>query len=105
MEEFIMKKQLTHMSLTKKKIGAAIICSAFMLMAGGASHAFAEDVKQTDIKENSVAISVANEADNVSIKEENGVLTYSTDSGKTWSKEAPDGTVIEINVEDSVATD
>ncbi|MDG0874893.1 glycoside hydrolase [Paenibacillus thiaminolyticus] len=62
------------MNTTKKKAGAAILCGALALTLGtGATTTFAAEGKM----------------DSLMAKNENGVITYSTDGGQTWSEKAP----------------
>ena len=62
------------MNTTKKKAGAAILCGALALTLGtGATTTFAAEGKM----------------DALMAKNENGVITYSTDGGQTWSEKAP----------------
>ncbi|WCF06609.1 glycoside hydrolase [Paenibacillus thiaminolyticus] len=62
------------MNTTKKKAGAAILCGALALTLGtGATTTFAAEGKM----------------DALMAKNENGVITYSTDGGQTWSENAP----------------
>ncbi|MGG4398233.1 sialidase family protein [Paenibacillus thiaminolyticus] len=62
------------MNTTKKKAGAAILCGALALTLGtGATTTFAAEGNM----------------DALMAKNENGVITYSTDGGQTWSEKAP----------------
>ncbi|WP_220483179.1 sialidase family protein [Paenibacillus thiaminolyticus] len=62
------------LNTTKKKTGAAILCGALALTLGtGATTTFAAEGKM----------------DALMAKNENGVITYSTDGGQTWSENAP----------------
>ncbi|MCY9650650.1 hypothetical protein, partial [Paenibacillus thiaminolyticus] len=62
------------MNTTKKKAGAAILCGALALTLGtGATTTFAAEGKM----------------DALMAKNDNGVITYSTDGGQTWSEKAP----------------
>ncbi|MFZ5968028.1 MAG: exo-alpha-sialidase [Bacillota bacterium] len=66
---------LSLMDTPKKKAGAVVLCGA-LLVAIGAGTTFA-----------------ANSITSLQVKMENGIRSYSTDDGKTWSQNAPDGVV------------
>ncbi|GAC43901.1 sialidase family protein, partial [Paenibacillus popilliae] len=61
------------MNTTKKKAGAAILCGALALTLGTGTTTFA----------------AAGNTDSMLINNKNGVITYSTDGGQTWSENAP----------------
>lgn len=67
---------LSLMDTTKKKAGVALLCGAFVATTY-AGTVFATGAR-TSMK----------------VKIENGVRSYSTDSGKTWSEKAPVGVTI-----------
>ncbi|WP_040205834.1 sialidase family protein [Neobacillus jeddahensis] len=69
-----MKRELgLMMNTTKRKVGAAVLCGALMASIGiGTAYA-------------------ANSMSSLQVKSMNGVTTYSTDEGKTWSEKAPEG--------------
>ncbi len=69
-------KILSMLDTTKKKVGAVVLCGA-LITAIGLGTAFA-----------------ANSMNSLQVKMENGVRSYSTDSGKTWSKNAPEGVTV-----------
>lgn len=69
-------KILLMLDTTKKKVGAVVLCGA-LITAIGLGTAFA-----------------ANSMNSLQVKMENGVKSYSTDSGKTWSKNAPEGVTV-----------
>ena len=69
-------KILSMLDTTKKKVGAVVLCGA-LVAAIGAGTAFA-----------------SNSITSLQVKMENGVRTYSTDGGKTWSKNVPDGVAV-----------
>ncbi|EHQ63121.1 hypothetical protein PDENDC454_06285 [Paenibacillus dendritiformis C454] len=61
------------MNTAKKKAGAAILCGALALTLGSGTTTFAAEAA----------------TDSLLVKHENGVLSYSTDDGQTWSENAP----------------
>jgi hypothetical protein len=69
-------KILSIMDATKKKAGVALLCGALVatIGAGTALAAYSKTSMQ--------------------VKMENGVRSYSTDGGKTWSEKAPDGVTV-----------
>jgi hypothetical protein len=69
-------KILSMLDTTTKKVAAIALCGA-LVVAIGAGTVFA-----------------ASSMNSLQVKVENGVRTYSTDGGKTWSKNAPDGVVV-----------
>lgn len=72
----------------KKKVAAAVVCGALALTLGtGAVFA----ANSTNTREKLLA------------KVENGVSSYSTDDGQTWSKNAPEG-IMEKTNEDGTMT-
>lgn len=99
---------------SRKKKGLAFILSGIAILALGSGVAYAASSTDTNVPENLLAdaetstaegsISVTNEGieissvneDGTSIKasvqqNEDGSFRYSTDDGKTWSDEVPDG--------------
>ena len=70
------KKILSKLDTTKKKVGAIVLCTA-LVTALSAGTVFA-----------------ANSMNSLQVKMENGVRSYSTDGGKTWSQDAPDGVTV-----------
>jgi hypothetical protein len=66
-------KILSMMDTTKKKVGAVVLCGALMATIGAGT------------------VFAANPITSLKVKMENGVRSYSTDDGKTWSQKAPDG--------------
>lgn len=69
-------KILSKLNTTKKKVGAIVFCTA--LVAGlSAGTVFA-----------------ANSINTLQVKMENGVRSYSTDDGRTWSQDVPDGVTV-----------
>ncbi|AST58424.1 hypothetical protein BFT35_01700 [Thermoanaerobacterium thermosaccharolyticum] len=70
------KKILSRLDTTKKKAGAIVLCTA-LVAALGIGTVFA-----------------ANSMNSLQVKMENGVRIYSTDDGKTWSQNAPDGVTV-----------
>lgn len=77
-------KILSMLDTTKKKVGAVVLCGT-LVAAIGTGTVFA-----------------ANSLNTLQVKMENGVRSYSTDDGKTWSKNAPDGVV--VNDKDGMLT-
>ncbi|MFZ5966458.1 MAG: hypothetical protein ACOYVK_04705 [Bacillota bacterium] len=75
---------LSRLDTTKKKVGAVVLCGALVTAIG------------------SGAVFAANSMNSLQVKMENGVRTYSTDDGKTWSKNTPDGVV--VNDKDGMLT-
>lgn len=71
-------KILSMLDTTKKKVGAAVVFGV-LVTAIGTGTAFAA---------NSMNYS------SLQVKTENGVTSYSTDGGSTWSKNAPDGVTV-----------
>lgn len=69
-------KILSMLDTTKKKVGVALLCGALVATIG-AGAAFA-----------------ANARTSMMVKMENGVRSYSTDDGKSWSEKAPDGVTV-----------
>jgi len=69
-------KILSTLDTTKKKTGAIVLCTA-LVAALGAGTVFA-----------------ASSMNSLQVKMENGVRSYSTDGGKTWSQNAPYGVVV-----------
>ncbi|MBN3526494.1 WD40/YVTN/BNR-like repeat-containing protein [Paenibacillus apiarius] len=61
------------MNTAKKKAGAAILCGALALTLGTGTTTFAAE----------------GATDSLLVKHENGVRTFSTDGGQTWSENAP----------------
>lgn len=70
------KKILSKLDTIKRKAGAIVLCTV-LVAALGVSTVFA-----------------ASSVDSLQIKMENGVRSYSTDDGKTWSQDAPDGVTV-----------
>lgn len=70
------KKILSMLDTTKKKAGAVVLSTA-LVTALGVSTVFA-----------------ANSINFLQVKMENGVKSYSTDNGKTWSQDAPYGMTV-----------
>lgn len=79
-----MKIKLLSAMDTKKKLSTLIVCGALVAALGTAS-AFA-----------------ANTISSLQVKFENGVKLYSTDGGKTWSKQAPEGVTETIDADGKV---
>jgi hypothetical protein len=77
-------KILSILDNTKKKVGAVVLCGT-LVAAIGTGTVFA-----------------ANSLNTLQVKMENGVRSYSTDDGKTWSKNAPDG--VTVNDKDGMLT-
>ncbi len=69
-------KNLTKLDTTKKKAGAVILCT-MLVAALSVGTVFAANSKNT-----------------LQMKMENGVRSYSTDDGRTWSQDAPDGVTV-----------
>lgn len=69
-------KILSKLDTTKKKAGAIVLCTALVAVLG-AGTAFA-----------------ASSMNSLQVKMEKGVRSYSTDGGKTWSQDAPDGVTV-----------
>lgn len=69
-------KILSMLDSTKKKVGAVVL-SGVLVAALGTGVVFA-----------------ANSMNSLQVKMENGVRSYSTDDGKTWSQNAPDGVTV-----------
>lgn len=69
-------KILSMLDTTKKKVGAFILCGTLvtLIFAG--------------------TVFASNSINSLQVKMENGVRSYSTDDGKTWSKDAPDGVAV-----------
>lgn len=67
---------LSILDTPKKKVGAVVLCGV-LFAAIGAGAAFA-----------------ANSMNSLQVKMENGVRSYSTDGGRTWSENAPDGVTV-----------
>ncbi|WP_082053641.1 WD40/YVTN/BNR-like repeat-containing protein [Gordoniibacillus kamchatkensis] len=76
-----MKRQLlSMMEATKKKAGVALLCGALLATLGTGTALAAN--------------SIASAKTGLQVKVENGVRLYSTDGGKTWSKNPPDGVTV-----------
>lgn len=72
-----MKSRLSLiLNTTKKKMGAALLCGAFAATIGTGT------------------VLASNSTNSVLGKVVNGVKSYSTDGGKTWSGKAPEGVSI-----------
>ncbi|MEF3302202.1 sialidase family protein [Paenibacillus sp. GYB003] len=81
-----MKFKLLSATDAKKKLGTFIVCGALVAVLGTAS-AFA-----------------ANSIASLQIKYENGLKLYSTDGGKTWSKQAPEGITESVGADGKVTS-
>ncbi len=68
-------KILSIMNTTKKKAGIALVCG-ILVSAVGAGAVFANPITS------------------LLVKMENGVRNYSTDGGKTWSEQVPQGVTV-----------
>ncbi|CAH8247220.1 glycoside hydrolase [Paenibacillus melissococcoides] len=66
-------RMINVMNTTKKKAGAAILCGALALTLGTGTTTFAAE----------------GATDSLLVKQENGVVSYSTDGGQNWSENAP----------------
>lgn len=66
-------KILSMLDITKKKVSAVVLCGVFITAIGTGT-----------------AIA-ANSMNSLQVNMENGITSYSTDGGNTWSKNAPDG--------------
>ncbi|MGE5614458.1 MAG: exo-alpha-sialidase [Bacillota bacterium] len=69
-------KIFSKLDTTKKKAGAVVLCIV-LVAALGAGTVFA-----------------ARSMSFLQVRMENGVRTYSTDGGRTWSQDAPDGVTV-----------
>jgi len=69
-------KILSKLDTTKKKAGAIVLCTV-LVAALGVGTVFA-----------------ANSINTLQVKVENGVRSYSTDGGKNWSQDAPEGVTV-----------
>jgi len=70
------KKILSKLDTTKKKVGAIVLSTVLL---------------------GTLAVGTANAASSMNplqVKTENGVQRYSTDGGKTWSQNAPEGVTV-----------
>lgn len=86
------EKIYTLLNTTKKKAVAASVCGALVLGIGsGAAYAANNDGAQ--IKHNEASVTQQNEKirTKMLVKNENGVISHSTDDGKTWIPGAPEG--------------
>ncbi|WP_088010953.1 sialidase family protein [Gottfriedia acidiceleris] len=84
------EKIYTLLNTTKKKAVVASVCGALVLGIGsGAAYAANNDGAQT--KHNEASVSQQNEKIRIKmlVKNENGVISHSTDGGKTWIPGAP----------------
>ncbi|AUS97185.1 hypothetical protein CDQ84_13430 [Clostridium thermosuccinogenes] len=72
-----MKNRIISMlDTTKKKVGAVALCGVLAAAIGTG------------------AVFAANSMNTLQVKMENGVRSYSTDDGKTWSTNAPEGVTV-----------
>lgn len=85
-----MKIKLLSAMDTKKKLGTLIVCGALVAALGTASAALG-----------TTSTFAANTISSLH-KIENGVKLYSTDGGKTWSKQAPEGVTEKIDADGKV---
>ena len=70
------KKILSKLDTTKKKVGAIVLSTVLLgTLAVGTAYA-------------------ASSMNPLQVKTENGVQRYSTDGGKTWSQNAPEGVTV-----------
>lgn len=70
------KKILSKLDTTKKKVGAIVLSTVLLgTLAVGTAYA-------------------ASSMNPLQVKTENGVQCYSTDGGKTWSQNAPEGVTV-----------
>lgn len=69
------RKIISMLDSTKKKVDAAVLCGA-LVTAIGTGTAFA-----------------ANARTSLQVKMVNGVKSYSTDGGETWSEKSPNGVI------------
>lgn len=77
-------KSLSRLDTAKKKAVAIVLCTALVVaLSVGAVYA-------------------ANPMNFLQVKTENGVRIYSTDNGKTWSQDAPDG--VTVSEKDGILT-
>jgi Neuraminidase (sialidase) len=72
------------MKFDKKRVGAWLACGAVVATLGTIGAA---------------SVSAASPFTMLQVKTENGVKRYSTDDGKTWSTEAPDGVTERTNAD------
>ncbi|MEL7568458.1 MAG: sialidase family protein [Dehalobacterium sp.] len=64
------------LNTTKKKVGAVVLCGALVAAIGTG------------------AVFAASSMNSLQVKMENGVRSYSTDGGKTWSQNTPEGVTV-----------
>lgn len=69
-------KILSMLNTTKKKVGAVFLSGALIVSIGTGT------------------VFAANSLNTLQVKMENGVRSYSTDDGKTWNKDIPDGVTV-----------
>jgi len=69
-------KVLSKLDTTKKKIGANVLCIALIAVLGAGT------------------VFAAGSMNALMVKTVNGIRSYSTDDGKTWSQDAPDGVTV-----------
>lgn len=81
-----MKIKLLSAMDGKKKLGTLIVCGALVAGIGA------------------VSVSAANSITTLQVKVEDGVKLYSTDDGKTWNKQAPEGVNTTIDADGKVTT-
>ncbi len=80
------------LNTTKKKAVAASVCGALVLGIGsGAAYAANNDGSQTKHDQASVTQLSEKIKTKMLVKNENGVISHSTDDGKTWIPGAPEG--------------
>jgi photosystem II stability/assembly factor-like uncharacterized protein len=80
------------LNTTKKKAVAASVCGALVLGIGsGAAYAASNDGSQTKHDQASVTQLSEKIKTKMLVKNENGVISHSTDDGKTWVPGAPEG--------------
>ncbi len=72
----MISKILSKLDTTKKKAGAFVLCTVLVAALGVGT------------------VYATNSINTLQVKMENGVRSYSTDGGETWSKDAPDGVVV-----------
>ena len=82
------KKILSKLDTTKKKVGAIVLSTVLLgTLAVGTAYA-ASSMNPLQVKTEN------GERDGVLSKMEDGVRHYSTDGGKTWSQNAPEGVTV-----------